>query len=88
MLAYGFSARLCTDLWQSQCQSTSSPTIVCPVIVAQWLFVKSRHLEIYISTPFFSLGIIQWTALPETVVWLPTLDAFKDAVGRLHHSHP
>ena len=37
---------------------------------------------------FFPLGIVQWNALPATVVCLPTLDAFKDAVGRLQHSRP
>ena len=34
-LAYAFPTRLCTDLWQSQCQSTPSPTFACPVIVTQ-----------------------------------------------------
>lgn len=37
---------------------------------------------------FFPLGIVQWNALPAAVVCLPTLDAFKDAVGRLQHSRP
>ena len=37
---------------------------------------------------FFPLAIVQWNALPESVVCLPTLDAFKEEVGKLHHSHP
>ena len=37
---------------------------------------------------FFPLAIVQWNALPEPAVCLPTLDAFKKAVGRLHHSRP
>ncbi|MCG7869528.1 MAG: reverse transcriptase family protein, partial [Candidatus Thiodiazotropha taylori] len=37
---------------------------------------------------FFPLAIVQWNALPESVVCLPTLDAFKGAVGKLHHSRP
>ena len=36
----------------------------------------------------FPLGIVQWNTLPETVAYLPTLDAFKDADGRLHPSRP
>ena len=27
-----------------------------------------------------------WNALPESVVCLPTVDAFKEEVGKLHHS--
>ena len=37
---------------------------------------------------FFPLAIVQWNALPESVVCLPNLDAFKKAVDRLHHSRP
>ena len=37
---------------------------------------------------FFPLAIVQWNALPESVVCLPTLDAFKEDVGKLHHSRP
>ena len=37
---------------------------------------------------FYALAIVQWNALPEWVVCLPTLDAFKEAVGKLHHSRP
>ena len=37
---------------------------------------------------FFPLAIVQWNALPESVVCLPTLDAFKEEVGKLHHSRP
>ena len=33
---------------------------------------------------FFPLAIIQCNALPESVVCLPTLDAFKEEVGKLH----
>ena len=37
---------------------------------------------------FFPLAIVQWNALPESVVCLPILDAFKEEVGKLHHSRP
>ena len=37
---------------------------------------------------FFPLAIVQWNALPESIVCLPTLDAFKEEVGKLHHSRP
>ena len=37
---------------------------------------------------FFPLAIVQWNALPELVVSLSTLDAFKEEVGKLHHSRP
>lgn len=37
---------------------------------------------------FYPLAVVQWNALPESVVGLPTLEAFKDAVGRLQHSRP
>ena len=31
---------------------------------------------------------VQWNALPESAVCLPTLDAFKEEVGKLHNSRP
>ena len=37
---------------------------------------------------FFSLTIDQWNVLPQNVVCLPTLDSFREAVGRLQHSRP
>ena len=42
----------------------------------------------YYKYSFYHLAIVQWNALPEWVVCLPTLDAFKEAVGKLHHSRP
>ena len=42
----------------------------------------------YYKYSFYPLAIVQWNALPEWVVCLPTLDVFKEAVGKLHHSRP
>ena len=40
----------------------------------------------YYKYSFYPLAIVQWNDPPEWVVCLPTLDAFKEAVGKLHHS--
>ena len=37
---------------------------------------------------FFPLAIIQWNALPESIVCLQRLDAFKAAICKLQHSRP
>ena len=42
----------------------------------------------YYKYSFFSLAVVQWNALPESVVCLPSLEAFKAAVSGLQHSRP
>ena len=42
----------------------------------------------YYKYSFFPLAVVQWNALPESVVCLPSLEAFKAAVSRLQHSRP
>ena len=37
---------------------------------------------------FFPLAIIQWNALPESIVCLQSLYAFKAAICKLQHSQP
>ena len=37
---------------------------------------------------FYPLAIFQWNALPESVVCLQSLDAFKAAICKLQHSRP
>ena len=40
----------------------------------------------YYRCSYYPLAIVQWNVLPEWVVCLPTLDGFKEAVGKLHQS--
>ena len=42
----------------------------------------------YYKCSFYPLAVVQLNAVPEWVVCLPNLDAFKEAVGKLHHSRP
>ena len=42
----------------------------------------------YYKYSFFPLAIVQWNALPESVVSLQDLEAFKVAVSKLQHSKP
>ena len=42
----------------------------------------------YYKHSFFPLAVVQWNALPKSVVCLPSLEAFKAAVWGLHHSRP
>ena len=42
----------------------------------------------YYKYSFFPLAIVQWNALPEPVVSLQDLEAFKVAVSKLQHSKP
>ena len=42
----------------------------------------------YYKHSFFPLAVVQWNALPKSVVCLPSLEAFKAAVCGLHHSRP
>ena len=39
----------------------------------------------YYKYSFFPLAIVQWNALPATVVVSPSLEMFKAAIGELHH---
>ena len=42
----------------------------------------------YYKYSFYPLAIVQWNALPESVVCLQSLDAFKAAICKLQHSRP
>ena len=42
----------------------------------------------YYKHSFFPLAIVQWNALPESLVCLQSLDAFKAAICKLQHSRP
>ena len=42
----------------------------------------------YYKYSFFPLAIVQWNALPESVVSLQDLEAFKVTVSKLQHSKP
>ena len=42
----------------------------------------------YYKYSFFPLAIVQWNSLPESVVSLQDLEAFKVAVSKLQHSKP
>ena len=42
----------------------------------------------YYKYSFFPLAVVQWNALPESVAFLPSLEAFKAAVCMLQHSRP
>ena len=42
----------------------------------------------YYKYPFSPLAIVQWNALPESVVSLQDLEAFEVAVSKLQHSKP
>ena len=42
----------------------------------------------YYKYSFYPLAIVQWNALPESVVCLHSLDAFKAAICKLQHSRP
>ena len=42
----------------------------------------------YYKHSFFPLVVVQWNALPKSVVCLPRLEAFKAAVSGLHHFRP
>ena len=42
----------------------------------------------YYKYSFFPLAIVQWNALPESVVSLQDLEAFKVAESKLQHSKP
>ena len=42
----------------------------------------------YYKYSFFPLAIVQWNALPESVVSLQAIEAFKVAVSKLQHSKP
>ena len=42
----------------------------------------------YYKHSFFPLAVVQWNALPKSVVCLPSLEAFKAAVCGLHHTRP
>ena len=73
-------ARICLfcalsmDLWQSACQIISSPVPMCLVIATPWTFIKSTLQGTFI----LPLAIVQWNALPKSVVCLLTLEAFKE----------
>ena len=45
-------------------------------------------IVLYYKYSFFPLAIVQWNALPESVVSLQDLEAFKVAVSKLQHSKP
>ena len=78
-----------TDLWQYLCLDITSPTPVCPNIATPPMAFRQVHTSAdYNNNSFYPLAIVQWNALPEWVVCLPTLDAFKEAVGKLHHFRP
>ena len=54
-------------------------------------FMTFRQLQTpteYYKHSFFPLAVVQWNALPKSVVCLPSLEAFKAAVCGLHHSRP
>ena len=42
----------------------------------------------YYKYPFLPLAIVQWTALPEYVACLQSIEVFKNAVCKLQHTRP
>ena len=65
----------------------SSPTPMCPVIATPWPSAVHTSKNFY-KYSFFPLTLVQWNALTKSVVYLLTFDAFKEEVGKLHHSRP
>ena len=82
-------ARLCLFLykivlWQYLSQTTYNPHKECHSMT----FCQIQTTRNYYKYSFFPLAIVQWNALPESVVSLPDLDSFKDAVSKLQHFRP
>ena len=51
-------------------------------------FTQIHTSKVFHKHLFYPLAIFQWNAWPQHVVWLPTIDSFKEAVGGLRHSRP
>ena len=51
-------------------------------------FTQIHTSKDFYKYSFYPLAIVQWNALPQQVVCLPTIDSFKEAVGGLQHSRP
>ena len=49
-------------------------------------FRQVHILKNFYKYSFIPLAIVQWNALPESVVFLPILVEFKEEIGKLPHS--
>ena len=87
MPAFVSSRRWSMELWQYPSQITSSPQIVSRYCHSM-TFRQIHTNRNYYKYSFFPLAIVHWNALPESVVSLQDLEAFKVAVSKLQHSKP
>ena len=51
-------------------------------------FTQIHTSKDFYKYSFYPPAIVQWNALPQRVVCLPTIDSFKEAVGGLQHPMP
>ena len=85
---YACFTKVFMSLLQCHCRFIYNNPIDYPGHCHSKTFTQIHTSKDFYKYSFYPLAIVKWNALSQHNVCLPTIDSFKEAVGRLQRSRP